>query len=230
MRAQVSKEKADTRVHMLEAESSVWLNRRDVVTAGLNAMTASRGEMAVIYRANLRSKWHQSNRVALGASVIRLFGDTYTGLRLEDKAALNIPFFEEGSVKACGTLGVMRSGNGEYGKAARLEAKLMHWPFGVLSGFFNSMQDATTDTEPFSGTMGIDVVHWREELTVGYTGVLNLEAECCSCSLGIKLNPSTGQGSLNFRTTSNEFAFLGLLAIPALARTLAQRAMHGPID
>ena len=192
-------------------------------------MTASRGELAVICRAGLRSKWHESNRVALGANLTRLFGDTYAGVRLEDKATLDLPLFDEGSLKACGAIGVMRSGGGEFGRAARLEAKLVRWPFGVLSRFFDSLTDEMMEAEPVSGTVGVDVVHWRDELTVGYNGVLNIEASSCSCALGFKVSPGTGQGSLSLRITSNEFAAIGLLALPALGRTILQRVVDGPV-
>ena len=228
--AQVSKDKGETKLHNIEGESSLWLTKRDVASAGFSVMTVSKGELAMIFRANMRSKWHEYNRLSLGANVTKIFGGTYTGLRLEDKTPINLPLVEEGSLKAIGSLGILRSDKGQIGRAAKIELRLLNWPFGVLSRWLEGLCDADSENEVITGTFGVDMIHWRNELNVAYNTTLNLETSSLSSTLSTSVNPSTGQAKVNLRLASNELAWIGLLGVPSVARTMYARIVSGQVE
>ena len=199
-------------------------------SAGFSVMTVSKGELAMIFRANMRSKWHEYNRLSLGANVTKIFGGTYTGLRLEDKTPINLPLVEEGSLKAIGSLGILRSDKGQIGRAAKIELRLLNWPFGVLSRWLEGLCDADSENEVITGTFGVDMIHWRNELIVAYNTTLNLETSSLSSTLSTSVNPSTGQAKVNLRLASNELAWIGLLGVPSVARTMYARIVSGQVE
>jgi len=228
--AQVTREKGETKLHNIEGESSLWLTKRDVATAGFNVMTVSKGELAMIFRANMRSKWHKYNRISLGGHVTKIFGGTYTGLRIEDKMPINLPLIEEGSLKAIGTVGLLRSDKGQIGKAAKLELRLMNWPFGFLSKFIEGLCDADAESEAVTGTFGVDMIEWRNELNIAYNSTINLETSAFGSTLSTSVNPSTGQAKVNLRLASNEIWWFSLFGIPSVARTMYARIVSGQIE
>ena len=144
--------------------------------------------------------------------------------------SIPLPLVEEGSLKAIGTVGLLRSDKGQIGKAAKLELRLMNWPFGFLSKFIEGLCDADAESEAVTGTFGVDMIEWRNELNIAYNSTINLETSAFGSTLSTSVNPSTGQAKVNLRLASNEIWWFSLLGVPSVARTMYARIVSGQIE
>ena len=71
-----------------ETESSVWRNRRQVASLGMDLQTVAKNEIAKTLRSEMRWKWQKWNRIALGGCVAKVMGTTSAGVKMEDKIHL----------------------------------------------------------------------------------------------------------------------------------------------